>query len=475
MAFDAKTGDLRLNYQHQGLIELKISGGGRAPLTLLIADEKTGWQFWKLQSNQGAVLAQSAALLRTAEVKGATLSLTGDTEADSGLRVWAQPAVKSVSFNGELLASKPQRESLQGSTTLKGPESFKLPDLMKEAWTRRWDSLESKPDFDDSAWRKTDANGAASNVYTAPDKGQPVLSMSEYGFHHGDVWYRGRFKVTDPKANRLELFFGGGGAGLIQVWLDGAFIGQQEHDTGRPFPETTDTFRKTLQDLTPGEHVLSVLVRNNSHNWDLFADDVHKEARGLISASLTTRSGQRFATPISWKIQGNKGGEDIADLVRGPMNSGGLYGERMGWHLPAARDRDFKTGWDAVAPTAAPPAPGSYWLRTAFKLDLPKGHDIQLGLAFGDTTKPRSDVENRALIFVNGWNMGQFIAHIGPQRVFVIPPGILNPNGENTIALAVTTDGQAANALEPVKLVNLHTVRGGVPLEAVPQSRYLQR
>ncbi|MEH0167355.1 beta-galactosidase [Roseateles microcysteis] len=475
VAFDAKSGDLRLNYQHQGLIELKISGGGRAPLVLLIADEKTGWQFWKLQSNQGAVLAQSAALLRTAEVKAGALALTGDTEADSALRVWVQPGIKLLSFNGEQLTSKPQRDSLQSTVALKGPDKFTLPDLMQQAWTRRWDSLESKPDFDDSSWRKTDATGSAANVYTAPDKGQPVLSMSEYGFHHGDVWYRGRFKVTDPKANRLELFFGGGGAGLIQVWLDGQFIGQQDHDTGRPFPETTDTFRKTLQDLTPGEHVLSVLVRNNSHNWDLFADDVHKEARGLISASLSTRSGQRFATTIAWKIQGNKGGEDIADLVRGPMNSGGLYGERMGWHLPAARDRDFKTGWESASPSAAPPAPGSYWLRTAFKLDLPKGHDIQLGLAFGDTSKPRSDVENRALIFVNGWNMGQFIAHIGPQRVFVIPPGILNPNGENTIALAVTTDGQAANALEPVKLVNLHTVRGGVPLEAVPQSRYLQR
>ena len=61
--------------------------------------------------------------------------------------------------------------------------------------------------------------------------------------------------------------------------------------------------------------------------------------------------------------------------------------------------------------------------------------------------------------------MGQFIAHIGPQRTFVIPPGILNPNGDNTIALAVTTNGRPENALEPVQLINLRTTRGGVPLE----------
>ncbi|MGH8855335.1 MAG: beta galactosidase jelly roll domain-containing protein, partial [Telluria sp.] len=79
--------------------------------------------------------------------------------------------------------------------------------------------------------------------------------------------------------------------------------------------------------------------------------------------------------------------------------------------------------------------------------------------------KPRSERENRVLIFVNGWNMGQFIAHVGPQRTFVIPPGILNPNGDNTVALAVTTDGRAENALEPVQLVKLRSVRGGVALE----------
>jgi beta-galactosidase GanA len=162
--------------------------------------------------------------------------------------------------------------------------------------------------------------------------------------------------------------------------------------------------------------------------------------------------------PIRWRIQGNRGGEDIADRMRGPLNDGGLFGERAGWHLPDAPGN----GWSKTRVGAAPPGPGTYWLRTRVKLDLPRGHDAQLGLAFGDTTRPRSDRENRALIFVNGWNMGQFIAHVGPQRVFVIPPGILDPNGDNTIALAVTTDGKSANALEPVRLVVLRAVRGGV-------------
>jgi beta-galactosidase GanA len=167
--------------------------------------------------------------------------------------------------------------------------------------------------------------------------------------------------------------------------------------------------------------------------------------------------------PIRWRIQGNQGGEDIADRVRGPYNDGGLYGERAGWHLPGAPGQ----GWSRAQPDDAPPAPGTYWLRTQVKLDLPRGHDVQLGLAFGDTTRPRSGRENRALIFVNGWNVGQFIAHVGPQRVFVIPPGILDPHGDNTIALAVTTDGDPANALEPVRLEVLRAVHGGVSGDAV--------
>jgi hypothetical protein len=71
------------------------------------------------------------------------------------------------------------------------------------------------------------------------------------------------------------------------------------------------------------------------------------------------------------------------------------------------------------------------------------------------------------LIFVNGWNLGQYIADVGPQHTFVLPTGILDPHGRNTLALAVTSDGGAGNALEAVRLTNLATVRGGVPVSLV--------
>jgi beta-galactosidase GanA len=460
--FGAARGDLRLAYTHAGLARVRVTGGGRPPLLLLIADEATSQRFWTQDTGAGRLLELTPALVRSARVDAAGLHLTGDTEADSPLEIWGAHAT-AATFNGAPLRLARQPDgSLRSAEPLAGPAHVTVPDLATLAWTRRMDSLDAQPGFDDSGWAHADGRTSAAQTWTLPERGQPTLAMSDYGFHHGDVWYRGHFDATDPAARRLELFYGGGGAGMLQAWVDGRFLGQHELDTGRAFPETTDTARFDLGNLAPGPHVLAVMVRNDSHNWDLMADDAHREARGLIAASLAAKGGRRFAVPIDWRIQGNRGGEDGADPVRGPLNEGGLYGERAGWHLPGASSH----GWTPAHPGDAPATPGTYWLRTHVPLDLPRGHDVQLGLAFGATDQPRSDRDNRALIFVNGWNMGQFIAHVGPQRVFVIPPGILDPHGDNTIALAVTTDGQPGNALEPVRLVVLRAVRGGVADDA---------
>jgi beta-galactosidase GanA len=460
--FDPARGDLTLAYAHAGLARVRISGGGRAPLLLLIADEATSQRFWTQDTPAGRVLELTPALVRTARIDGGRLHLTGDADRASPLEIWGPATIATASFNGADVPLTRQPDGSLRAGTLAGPARVTVPDLRTLAWTRRMDSPEAQPRFDDRDWVQADRRPSAAQTWTLPERGQPTLAMSDYGFHHGDVWYRGRFDAQGAAANRLELFYGGGGAGMLQAWIDGRFLGQHELDTGRSFPETTDSARFDLGKLAPGPHVVAVMVRNDSHNWDLMADDAHREARGLIAASLTAKGGRRFAVPIRWRIQGNRGGEDIADRMRGPLNDGGLYGERAGWHLPGAPGE----GWSAARSGDAPPGPGTYWLRTRVKLDLPRGHDVQLGLAFGDTTRPRSDRENRALIFVNGWNMGQFIAHVGPQRVFVIPPGILDPNGDNTIALAVTTDGKPANALEPVRLVVLRAVRGGVAGDA---------
>ena len=84
---------------------------------------------------------------------------------------------------------------------------------------------------------------------------------------------------------------------------------------------------------------------------------------------------------------------------------------------------------------------------------------MQLGLAFGDRAKAKTDRQTRVMIFVNGWHMGNYVSHVGPQNTFVIPPSLLVANGDNVITLAVTTDGKPGNALESVRLVDLRAAK----------------
>lgn len=460
-SFDSSRGDLKLDYIHGELARVSINGGGRAPLMLLIGDETEGAKFWRT----GSVLVKGPALVRKATLRGGALALTGDTREETSLEVWAPKAVRNVSWNGRHVATTAgDGNTLVARSALPGPVAITLPQLSQ--WRMQAGTPEAAIGFDDSAWQTIDKRTYAS--ITARPDGQPNLSMDAYGFHEGDVWYRGRF-TGSAAAQRVNIYYGGGGSGMSQVFLDGELIGQHELPGALPRPITTGAISFNLPDAarSPGEHVIAVMVRNNGHNWDLDADDFHKEARGLISASIESLAGPSFAVPIRWKIQGREGGEDFADTVRGVANNGGQYGERMGWHLPDMDDRAWRT---VTLPASQAPA-GTNWYRTSFDLAVPKEHDATIGIAFGDITKPRSVANYRVLIFVNGWHMGQFIAHVGPQRVFPVPEGILDHRGRNTIALAVTSDGAQGNALEEVKLVLMRNVRGGVPVRRVTSEK----
>jgi beta-galactosidase GanA len=457
-AYDPATGDLRLSYTHQGLTRVRVTAPGRPAFTLLLADQSTADTFWRVDSAAGPVLARGPQLVRTARSRGAALALTGDTNAPADLELWAPPQVRTVTWNGSAV---PVRQTGTGSLRtlrpLPGPRPVTLPDLSATAWKYSAESFEAAPGFDDAAWRTADRT--STNSTTKPPAGQPVLTADDYGFHHGDVWYRGHY--TGPAPATLSLNFGGGGAGLLQAWLDGAYLGQSVLATGVSAPPTRGTAAFSVPEGLRGDgpHVLSVMVRNDSHNEDGGVNDAHKEGRGLIAATF----GDSAAPAVTWKIQGNAGGEDLADPVRGPLNNGGLYGERNGWYLPGYPDR----GWsDRNVPDVAAPA-GTSWYRTTFDLRVPVGEDASIGLTIGDPAVPRSGGHYRVLIFLNGWNMGQYIADVGPQHTFVLPTGILDPHGRNTLALAVTSDGGPGNALENVRLTDLATVRGGVPVALV--------
>ena len=463
-SYDPATGDLQLDYRHQGLAQVRITAPGRPALTLLLADQSTADTFWRV----GPVLARGPELVRTARVRGPVLALTGDTTAPSELEVWAPPGVRSVTWDG---APVPVRRTSSGSLLsrrpLPGPRPVELPDLAAATWRYHEESPEAAPGFDDSGWASADHT--STNSTTKPPAGAPVLTADDYGFHHGDVWYRGHFDGPLPAG--LSLGFGGGGAGLLQAWLDGRYLGQNVLGTGVSAPPTKGTATFTVPADLPadGPHVLSVMVRNNSHNEDGGVNDAHKEGRGLISATFTDPAGVAEALPVVWKVQGAAGGEQLADPVRGPLNNGGLFGERAGWYLPGYPDRR----WATRTVPDLDSRPGTSWYRTTFRLQVPPGQDASIGLTIGDPARLRSGGKYRVLIFLNGWNLGQYIADVGPQHTFALPNGVLDPHGRNTLALAVTSDGSGpADALEQVGLTSLGLVRGGVRTSLVDSPRF---
>jgi beta-galactosidase len=421
--WDAGRGDLRLNYTHQGLARVLVTPRDGVPLLLLLATDQEAARFWRQDTAAGPVLVRGPELVRTAAVHGPVLTLTGDTSAVTDLEVFAPPSVRVITWNGV-----PVRTARQDTLTgrLAGPRPVTLPALT--GWKVRRESPEAQPGFDDRGW--TVADKTTTNNPTPPAT-LPVLYADDYGFHHGDVWYRGHFTATGGETG-VTLTAGTGRAGVYSAWLNGRFLGS----TGNGL----HTFALPADALAKGQdNVLSVLVENMGHNEDFNATDSHKEPRGLTNAALLGS-----AASLTWRIQGSAGGEDLSDPARGPFNTGGLFGERNGWHLHGRTG----AGWTATSLPHRDTTPGVSWYKTTFDLRLPKDQDVPLGVTFTDDPSRHY----RALLFVNGWQLGRYVNDVGPQHTFPIPPGILRTDGRNTLAIAVWNEDDSTGGLGQVGL-----------------------
>ncbi|MER7690327.1 beta-galactosidase [Streptomyces sp. NPDC097610] len=437
--WDADRGDLRLDYQHSGLARVLVDGPNGS-LELLLADDAETAHWWRQDTTTGGpVLVRGPSLLRTAQVTaGGTLKLTGDSTRKARIEVIAD-------------TSKVTRTTWNGSATdvTQTPDAVRLPAL--SGWKYQEEAPEASPGFDDSSWT-TAANLTSNNADL--DGSLPVLAMDEYGYHQGNVWYRGRFTTTG-QATALTLNANTGPTGQYAVWLNGTYLGSSG-DGAHTFAIAPEALHATGKD-----NVLSVLAVNAGNNEE-WGHDYSKEPRGLINAELVGG-----ASVITWKVQGTRGGEDPVDSVRGPYNNGGLYGERAGWSLPGYPDG----GWTrtTLANATAGTGPGVRWYRTTARLGLPRGQDTSVGLELGEAAG--ASTAYQALVYVNGWLVGRYLPDVGPQHRFVIPRGLLREQGENTIALAVWSTAAHAGP-GTAKLVDLGSVAGGIDVGHVAAPSY---
>ncbi|MGW3987372.1 glycoside hydrolase family 35 protein [Streptomyces sp. NPDC004830] len=442
-----------------GLSRVRVEGDGvDTPMLLLFADDATALRLWPYETPSGALLVYGPALLRSAVLRDSTVHLTGDTTGATGLEVWGPRGITHVTWNGRPV---PVRVSASGSLLALRP----LPGVTRPAlpaltgWRRRTENPEADPDFDDADWAQADRTTSFSST-PVPD-GQPVLFADDYGFHYGDVWYRGAW-TGGGGAESVSLSYSTGTQGLLMAWLDGEPLGthrmpvpdreraRQGTWTAEAVLDLPEGLRERLRAEPRARHVLSVLVRPMQHDTDEGARDTHKAARGLTAVTF------RGASPkVTWRVQGAV----VPDPVRGAQNNGGLYGERAGWHLPDHDDRDWK---DAELPRADR-RQGVTWYRTDFRLDVAPGVDASVGLVLEDDPERAYRVQ----LFLNGWNLGQYINDVGPQHTFVLPNGILRTRGANTLALAVLSDGTTPSGPGEVRLTLLGAAAGGVPVKPV--------
>jgi beta-galactosidase GanA len=432
--WDAARGDLRLNYTHTNgaPAHVLVTGGGAArPLQLFLTSDGDASAFWRYDTASGPVLVRGSYLLRTASVSGGTAALTGDTRVAGPVEVWGT-GVTSVTWNGQAVTTTTTATGSRAGN-LPGPAAVSLPAL---SWRTRGDTAEAGTGFADAGWRPATSG----------------LTVDPYGFHHGNVWYRGHFTPTTA-ATSVTVSALTGVSGSYAAWLNGTYLG-----SGKGGTSSTLTVPGGLT-RTGQDNVLAILVDNAGHNEDFRADDTHKQPRGLTSVSLAGTS-----ATVDWRIQGSLGADKPVDPARGPMNTGGLGGERRGWFLPGFGD----SGWAATTLPRTAGTPGVAWYRSTVRLDLPAGQDTPLALTITDSATRHYS----ALLFVNGWQIGRYVNDLGPQHLFPIPPGIVNPNGSNTLAIAVWSKDAATAGLGTVSLTALNTYASSLTAGTVPAPGY---
>lgn len=421
---------LSLSNKFNGLANVQINIGNKK-LRLILGTYEQMDNLWQQETTAGTVLVNGPYLVRKSIVNGDSIALQGDTHDKTSLSVYAPEGIKNVTWNGNKVNTKDSNGWLDSDINGVDNSQVKLPELKN--WKYQNASPESSLNFDDSTWQT--ANKTSSNS-TTKSKSDKILFADDYGFHHGNTWYRGHFKANGNESSiKLDAITGNYGA--YSVWLNGKFVDSVEMNTAENKAHSFNIDKKLLNKNK--DNVVSVLVANMGHEEDGNNKDNQKRARGLIEAGVK-RSGENDAV-VSWKLQGNKGGENIVDSQRGSYNVGGLYGDRVGWYLPGYDD----SSWKQTTLPDTRSAAGVGWYKTSFDLNFPKNYDVPISLKIDDNTFGKNGAKYRAYIYINGWMYGQYINNVGPQNEFYLPAGLLNGQGHNDISIAVwSLDGKSA-------------------------------
>ncbi|KAH9850132.1 glycoside hydrolase superfamily [Lenzites betulinus] len=412
--------------------------------------------YWQFGTNE-TVLVGGPYLVRNASLTagGSTLALRGDLNTSVPLTVIAPARVREVTWNGERV------EDLRATTNAQGRGGFFTGRLAERAAVKSvsapklsgWQFADSLPEvkagFDDSAW--VVADHTSTNISHKPLFGDGrVLFGKSYILLpscENNVLWRGHFNGTGSETS-VNLTLNGGSSFAASVWINDQFINTVHNGAD----QINSLFTFPTGAVKVGQDNVVTVLQDNMGNDE---DSNEKSARGIPGFAL---NGGTFTT---WKVQGKVGGYlDYPDKVRGVMNEGGLFAEREGWHLPGFKTASANfTARDLSAGLPGGQAGVGFFV-TTFELDLPSGTDPFFSFVFdGGAGNPGQAY--RALLFVNGWKFGKRVANVGPQASFPVPVGIVDPNGKNTVAVALWAMNSTA-VTPSLELVFDSIIDGGV-------------
>lgn len=267
----------------------------------------------------------------------------------------------------------------------------RLPNLTGWRFAHLGDIL--TPGYDDSRWKRIPFGGD--------------MDMDSLGFHYGFVWYRGTYRGVLEK---IEL----DARHCWSVYVNGALAGsvdgyQNRTGLGPDFGFVKElAIPKTCRQ--EGRNAITILVESLGHGKDFECDAGNP--RGIIK--LKTRGAH-----VEWRARGGlvDGEAGMCPVVPVEMFSG-MGGE------PVALPHE----WDERQGV------GVY--QTEFSLSLE------------DPMRPVSlvftSVGEKANLYLNGMLIGRCWPKVGPQKKFYLPPGVLNANGGNHLAVAVWRRGRAS-------------------------------
>ncbi|CAE6480060.1 unnamed protein product [Rhizoctonia solani] len=388
---------------------------------------------YDLSPRTGSVLVFGPYLVRNATIHGSILHVVGDLKSGNTteLEVIAPLVVTSITWNGKgVRVFKTAAGTLKG--TIGGEDlTPKLPDLKDLEW-RCTDSLpEIEIGFDDSDWVTANKTSTARPAGFQPLAGKTMLYADEYGYHQGNLLYRGRF---EGNATGVRLLVHSGYNFGFSAFLNGIFLGSGQGRSNES-PAGAITLINSTYVFPTGsvqsENVITVVIDHMGLNEDWGSNDEYKAPRGIRGYELL--GGGDFS---SWKLTGNVDGEETKDIIRGPLNQGGLYVERIGATYP---NYSIPSSWkssksdESCTPFIGISKAGIIAYKTKFTLDIKEYADVPLAFKFERT--PTSNY--RLMLYVNGWQYGRFISNFGPQTVYPVPEGILNHRGENDILLTL--------------------------------------